>query len=263
MLAIERRNMIKKILVESGVVSVATLSQRMGVSETTIRRDLDFLEGEQVLKKVHGGAMIQGNNEAEEEEPLYRDREGTLVSEKEEIAELASTIIEDGETIFIDSGTTTASVIKYLKGKKGITVVTNSINIAYELQDFFDIQVVVIGGSLRHRTGAFVGSIAVETLKGFWVDKLLLSCSGICPEGGVTVTNLVTLEIRRQMVASAKQVIVLADHTKIGQRHLARVADLEEIDCIITDSIVSREVIDRFEQAGTKVITRNAKEMLT
>lgn len=251
MLVIERRNAIKRMLAESGVISVAVLSQSLGVSETTIRRDLDYLENVNILKKIHGGAIAHD----EGAEPLYKERKNTRILEKEQIAKVASSLIHHGDTILLDSGTTTATMIDFLQDKKGMTVVTNSINIAYQLQNNADIQVVMIGGFLRHRTGSVIGSIAVDVLRSIFVDKLFLSCSGICPDGGVTVSNMVSLELRKQMMACAKETVVLADHTKIGQRFLARVAHIHEINYLVTDEGATTEQKEAFEKHGVKVLS--------
>jgi len=254
MLVIERRNLIRKMILEQGVISVSDLSQNLKVSETTIRRDLDFLEGENILKKTHGGAVVLHQENAE---PLFQERKRTHVLEKEEIAKRAAMLVQDKETICLDGGTTTAAMIPYLSLIKDLTVVTNSIHIAFQLQEYESIQVIFIGGILRHRTGSVIGSIAVDTLKGIWIDKLFLSCSGLCPVGGVTVSNIVSLEVRKQMIVSSKELIVLADHTKIGQRYLARVAQLSEVDYIVTDHKATPEQIQALCQTGPVVLLPN------
>lgn len=258
MLAIERRNAIKKFLVEAGIVSVSELCQYLNVSESTIRRDLDILDKENVLKKIHGGAVIVDDMA----EPLFREREHDQVIEKDEIAKFAVSLISDGETVLLDSSTSTAAMVKYLKERKGITVVTNSISISNTLLDYPDIQVVVTGGYLRHRTGSLIGSNAVESLKGIWVDKAFISCSGICPYGGVTVTNLVTIEVRKQMVASAKQIFILADHTKLEKRCLARFASIKDIDFLITDHLISDKQRQEFINAGAEVLIPDQQRLL-
>ena len=254
MLAVQRRELIKQQIERKGEVLVAELSKILNVSESTIRRDLDVLESQQVVTKTYGGAVIH-ERYAFIEEPLFSEREYENHEQKEQIAKSAAELVEDGDVIILDNGTTTSLMAKYLQGKKDVTVITNSVNIAYRLLSDPSIEIIILGGQVRKRTGAVVGNGALLALQSMWANKLFLSCSGVSLEGGVAVSNVNTMELRKQMIQSAQSTILLADHSKIGKRFVAKICSLQEITTLITDQRF--EEAGSYEELGVKVMITN------
>lgn len=251
MLAIQRRDIIKKQIEIKGEVTVTELSNQFSVSESTIRRDLDILESQQVVTKTYGGAVIHKQYSLTEE-PLFSDREFTNYNQKNLIAKMAADLVEEGDVIILDNGTTTSLMVNHLNNIKDLTVVTNSINIAYKLMSNDNIEIIVLGGLLRNRTGAIVGNSTLLSLQSVWANKVFLSCSGVSVKGGVTVSNLNSMEIRKQMIQSAESSILLADSSKIGKRFIAQICPVQKLSTLITEK--DFEERSAFEEFGLNVL---------
>jgi DeoR/GlpR family transcriptional regulator of sugar metabolism len=254
MLAIQRREIIKKQIELKGEVLVAELSKNFNVSDSTIRRDLDVLERQQVVTKTYGGAVIHEQYSLTEE-PLFSERESTNYNQKKQIAIQAADLVEDGDVIILDNGTTTSLMVNYLHEKQDLTIITNSINIAYHLMANPNIEIIVLGGRLRNRTGAIVGSSTLLSLQSIWANKVFLSCSGVSLEGGVTVSNMNSMELRKQMIKSSQSTILLADTSKIGKRLIAKICSVHELTTLVTDQDFEEKEV--FKDLGIKVITTN------
>ena len=183
MLAIERKNEILSILQKEQRVLVAELSTRYHVTEETIRRDLEKLEKEGFVKKTYGGAVLNKNSTIDM--PL-KIREKTNRKEKQKIAQTVASLIEDGESIMLDSSSTSLMIAQELKKKKKLTVITNSVEVLIELSGCEGIQVISTGGTLRDSSLSLVGKMAQDVLKKYYVDKTILSCKGIDIVKGVT-----------------------------------------------------------------------------
>jgi DeoR family transcriptional regulator, fructose operon transcriptional repressor len=256
MLAIQRREMIKKEIELKGEVLVAELSKVFKVSDSTIRRDLDVLASQQVVTKTYGGAVIHERYSLKEE-PLFTERESTNFEQKQQIAMKAASLVEDGDVIILDNGTTTSLMVQFLQEKQDVTVITNSINIAYHLMSNPTIEIIVLGGRLRNRTGAIVGDNTLLALQSIWANKVFLSCSGVSLEGGVTVSNMNSMELRKQMIQSAQSTILLADTTKVGKRFIAKICSIQEVTTLITNHDFEEKKI--FNDLGVNVFTTNDK----
>lgn len=237
----ERKAAIVKYIQKNLRASIEDLTTEFDVSKSTIRRDLMELESRKRIKRTHGGAI---SLELVAFEPDFTEKKSKHAREKEMIAQKAAELIHDGDTIIIDAGTTTEFLSKYVKGFSDLTVVTNSITVAQELQNVPSIEVVVVGGTLRHNTLALVGPLAEEALKKLRVDTCFIATNGVDLAQGLTTPNVLEATTKRNMMAIAKHVILLADHTKIGKVSFAKFGDLAEIDQYIVDDRIPKDVLD-------------------
>jgi DeoR/GlpR family transcriptional regulator of sugar metabolism len=237
LLAIERKNEILATLQKEQRVLVAELSQKYNVTEETIRRDLEKLEKEGFVKKTYGGAVL--NNNTNVDLPL-RIREKTNIREKQIIAKLVADLIEDGETIMLDSSSTSLMVAKNLKQLKNLTVITNSVEVLIEFAGNKGINVISTGGMLRDSSLSLVGKTAERTLMNFNVDKAIISCKGIDLEKGITESNESEAEIKNVMRSCSKTTILAID--------------LRKNDIVVTDNGLPDKWNQYFEDRDIKVI---------
>jgi DeoR family fructose operon transcriptional repressor len=250
---IERKQKIMDLLERSPAVKVNELSQLLQVSEVTIRRDLQELEEVGMLKRTHGGAI---NISTASFEPTIQEKEDKCQEEKGAISNVALDLIADDDTILLDSGSTTLQVAKLLrtKRKKQLTVITNALNIAWELASTDNIDLILTGGQVRHKTLSSVGPITEQTLSKIYVDKVLLATNGIDIEYGLTTPNMYEAQIKQKMIKAAREVIILADHSKFGRIALGSICPLSDVDYIITDIGAPQEYIKQLEDLGIQVI---------
>jgi DeoR family fructose operon transcriptional repressor len=246
----ERKNEIINLLKEQGNVKVSELSKTYKVSEVTIRKDLQELEEEGQVKRVHGGAILSHNTKFE---PTFFEKTGKLADEKVLIGRLAASMIEGGDTIALDAGTTTLQIAKHIIAKN-ITVITNSLDVALELSDREGVEVIVIGGSLRTQTRALVGPMANIALENLVVDKAFIGVNGISIQYGITTPNIVEAVTKKQIIKSAKMTIVVCDHEKFDLVSFAKITDIKNVDFVITDGQLTEEQYEAFEQEGVKII---------
>lgn len=246
----ERKRRIVQFVEKYSRGSVQELSQETGVSESTVRRDLKELEEAKLLKRTHGGAVsLQSVNF----EAPYSDKEDNLLEEKLRIARKAVEMIQEGDAILLDAGTTTLQIAKELKNFTNIKVITNSIMALNELKDCRNIEVSITGGMLRPDTMAFVGPMTERSLEMVRVDKVFLGTNGLDLQEGISTPNILEAATKRKMIAIAKQVILLADHSKIGKVSFCKVADITEIDHCIMDSGASDSFVRKFIEMGVEV----------
>src|SRR5579883_306423 len=251
MLAQERRQRIFKDIEASGVASVRDLAQRFEVSLITIMRDLQELEQEGLIRRVHGGAIsVRGASY----EPPFSARESQFSTEKQRIAQKAVELIADGDSLILDVGTTTLEIARALKGKRNLTVLVTNLRAALELASQPAIQVIVIGGKLRASELSMVGHLAEQTLRTFQVDKAFIGVGGITLQHGLTEFNFDEAGTKRIMCERAGQKIVVADHTKFGKVMLTQVAPLSAIDVIITGSEIDESFKREIEEAGVTLV---------
>lgn len=251
MLAIERKNEILATLQKEQRVLVAELSQKYDVTEETIRRDLEKLEKEGFVKKTYGGAVLNSNTNVEL--PL-KIREKTNKKEKQIIAKLVSDMIEDGESIMLDSSSTSLMVAKNLKQQKKLTVITNSVEVLIELAGNKGITVISTGGMLRESSLSLVGKTAERALGNFNVDKAIISCKGLDMEKGITESNEDEAEIKSVMRDCAKKTILALDSSKFDNISFVRVMDLRTGDIVVTDSLNQEKWIKYFEDKKIELI---------
>lgn len=247
MLPVDRRKKIVELIYSQGSVQVAELSERFQVSEETIRRDLDRLEAEDVLKRTYGGAYIDRGLISDV--PIWI-REEAYLEGKDWIGEKCKDFIQDGDVIMLDSSTTSLHIAKKIKQHKKITVITNSLKVILELSDDEHIQLIDTGGKLRKRSQSFVGKNTLNTLKQYFTDYSFVSCSGIHLTRGITDANEEEAEVRKQMFRQADQKVLIIDYTKLNKTSFALIDDYANLDKVITDKRLPAEWIDAFTQKG-------------
>ena len=217
----------------------------------TVRRDLTTLERHALLRRVHGGAIPI---ERLGFEPALAARDSVLTAEKERIARLALAELPDEGSILLDAGTTTARLADALPADRELVVLTNALPIAMSLSVRPNITVLMLGGRVRGRTQAAVDAWALQALADTYVDVAFIGTNGISPERGLTTPDTTESAVKRAMIRAARRSVVLADHTKVGQDHLSRFAELDEIDTLITDSGLDAQVADELRSRGPKVL---------
>ena len=217
----------------------------LGVSESTIRRDLEALDLAGSIKRTHGGAVYAGEVRSM---PAFDERTGTAAAEKRAIGLAAAALLEDGDTVLLDGGTTTLEVARALVGRR-VQVVTNSLPIAQLLASSQQTDLILIGGYVYPRTGVALGPLAIATMQTIRVRTAILGAGGIVPEG-IYNSNSLLVETERQMMSCGQEVMIVADHTKFGRLALARLCGLEEVDQVVVDSGLSDEDRAMLEQAG-------------
>ena len=241
MLAKHRQSLILQDVRRTGSARVSDLTERLGVSDMTIRRDLEVLARSGLIEKVHGGAVLPGVPSSHE--PGFEAKSVLERPEKEAIARAAAALVTPGTAIALSAGTTTFELARQLREIPRLTIVTNSVRVANLLEDDRpaggggpDLPAVILTGGVRTPSDALVGPIADLAIRSLHFDLLFLGCHGIDPVAGLTTPNLAESETNRVFVRSARRVMVIADHTKWGIVGLSSFADLEEIDTLITDS---------------------------
>jgi DeoR/GlpR family transcriptional regulator of sugar metabolism len=255
-LAEHRRRSILEELERSKGVSVALLSEQFGVSDMTIRRDLDVLSSRNLLRKVHGGAVSAGMAGGKGAvEPHFVQKRSLNQPEKQAIAREAAALIEFGDTVAFSAGTTTWTVAAGLRPDLlDLTFITNSTNIALTLQENGWDHIVLSGGIFRTPSDALVGPYAERTLGTLNADVLFLGVHGIHPKAGLTTPNIAEAETDRCLVEAAQRVVVVADSSKLGVVALAGIVPLSRADFVVTDDGAPEEALDAIRLAGIEVI---------
>ncbi len=250
MLSEERRNAILESLAQHHRILVAEMSRYLHTSHVTIRKDLEVLERRGLLHRVHGGAIAANPSVLD---LALTEKERMHTREKERIARAAVKLIEEGDVIILDSGSTTMAIARLLKVRKGITIVTNAINIASELA-VSDNEIILTGGTLREKSFSLVGPLSEASIARLTADKLFLGVDGITFDHGYTTPNLLEADINRLMLRAATQVIVTADASKFGRKSLGVIAELASAHKIITDDHIAAGDLQRLRDLGIEVI---------
>lgn len=250
MLAEQRRNLILDSLSHQGSsISVVELSQMFRVSTMTIRRDLDQLETEQKVRRVHGGAIVF----REDTGKPFEKRHVESNREKQSIGRLAASLVQDGQKIFLDAGTTTLAIAMNLGGKKNLTVITHALPIAQALCSFDSISTIFLGGMLKRQEQCAIGSMVVQTLSHLNADLFFLSAAGFDLQKGPTDPDLMEAEVKQSMIHSAHQVILVADSSKWGVVNLVQITTWSKIHVLVTDDGLPQIAIQDLESLGVKV----------
>ncbi|WP_345701867.1 DeoR/GlpR family DNA-binding transcription regulator [Kitasatospora terrestris] len=222
----------------NGAVSLRELARVVQTSEVTVRRDVRALEAEGLLDRRHGGAVLPGGFSRE---PGYPQKTHLAAAEKSAIADLAAGLVEEGDAVVVGAGTTTQELARRLARIPGLTVVTNSLLVAQALAHANRVEVVMTGGTLRGSNYALVGSGAEQSLHGLRVAKAFISGSGLTAERGLSTTNMLSASVDRALVQAAAEVIVLADHTKLGTDTMFQTVPTEAITRLVTDEHTAAE----------------------
>lgn len=255
MLVEERRQRVLDLVKTRGIVALDDLTRAIPVSESTIRRDVDFWQRQGAIKKTHGGAVYVGNGGTL---PALEERVGAQLEEKKLIAKAAVDRIQDGDSVLLDGGTTTLEVARLLVGRK-VQVVTNSLPIATLFASRHEADLVLLGGYVYPRTGVALGPWTMRMMEDIHVQQAILSVGGLTDKG-LFNSNLLLVETERQMMRCADEVVVVADHTKIGRPALAFLCELATVDTLIVDAGLSPEQRRLIDQNDVRVIIAGEPE---
>ncbi|MCI4010624.1 DeoR/GlpR family DNA-binding transcription regulator [Brevibacterium sp. ZH18] len=249
MIAAQRRNVIVETIERDGAVSISALSELLDTSAVTIRRDLDQLADEGRLTRTHGGAVAYSSAR----ESSYAEKLEQALPEKSAIARAAAKHVRNGDVVALGPGTTTELLAKELAGRSGLRVVTNSLLVAEAMVSSPDIEVIVVGGILRHSIRAFVGGSTVSQLLGLRADTVFLSGNGLAADFGLSTPAFPVADTDRAMAAGAERVMALVDHTKVGLRSSVLTVPTDEIHHLITDSASDESELTALRTAGVDV----------
>lgn len=248
MLVETRRQRLLELVSRQGFATLDELVRTLRVSESTVRRDLEALDLAGSVKRTHGGAVYSGEVRAM---PALKDRAETALLQKQAIGRAMAALLEDGDTVLLDGGTTTLEVARALAGRR-LQVVTNSLPIAQLLASSQQTDLILIGGYIYPRTGVALGPLAIVTMQGIRVRKAILGAGGIMADG-VYNSNLLLVETERQMMACGQEVVIVADSTKFGRLALARLCALNEVQRLVTDPGLGAEDRGMLEAVGLQV----------
>lgn len=255
MLTQQRHKEILRLLEERGSVKTSTLCELLQTSRETVRRDLEALERQKKLQRIHGGAM---KLETEAESGLYtsfRQRESLNMRAKAAIAQEAVKHIAPGQAIALDCGTTGLALAREIKKNfTSLTVVTNSLAVTNELTDAEGITLVLTGGVYSPEEQGFLTDMATLILSHINIDVFFLTICGVSLDRGITYQRMNDLAIQAKLMEASNKTVVIADSSKLGVNSLARMCGIEEIDMVITDSLAPASTVQAFEQAGIKVV---------
>lgn len=251
MYAEERQSRIIELVRAVGRVEVTGLAAELDVTPETVRRDLTTLERRGLLRRVHGGAIPI---ERLGFEPGVDTRRTVMTAEKERIAKAALDLVPEEGAILLDAGTTTSRLADTLPSDRELTVVTNALDIVVNLAHRPNLTVLALGGRVRGRTLAAVDVWALDALRDTFVDVAFMATNGISVERGLTTPDPTEAAVKRAMIAASRRAVLLADHTKVGNDHLIRFAELDDIDTFVTDEGLHAELAADLDAAGMRVV---------
>jgi len=250
MLNEERRRSILDVLQQEGRVVVADLARQFRTSQITIRKDLEILQGRGLVHRTHGGALTPPTGalndlSVQEKEKMHR-------MEKIRIAQAAVRMVEEGQSVLLDSGTTTLAIARVLRSFRNLTVITNAVNIAAELANS-DIEVILTGGTVRKNSFSLVGPLAEETLRQLSADVLFLGVDGFDTKLGLSTPNLQEAKVNRVMVGISRNVVAVCDSSKFGRRSLSSIVAPNAIHQVITDKKISKSDQQNLKDFGVQI----------
>lgn len=251
LLIAERRQHILSLIQSYGRVLVGELSRSLGISQITIRKDLDYLHSKGLLHRTHGGALrIQSGTLFD---PSLQEKQKQHSKEKQRIAAAAARMVEEGQCVMLDSGTTTTAIAHALRKFSQLTVITNAVNIAAELA-ITDLEVILIGGSLRKNSFSLVGPLAEDVLEEMHADILFLGVDGFDSELGLTTPNFLESRVNRAMVKAARRVVAVCDSTKFKRRSLSLIVPPSAVHCVITDRDLPAETAESLRTQNIELV---------
>jgi DeoR/GlpR family transcriptional regulator of sugar metabolism len=251
MLKSARHTRIRHLVEKQGHVSVTELNDLFDVSDATIRRDLDELAKEGWVRRTHGGAM---KVERAGKEPPILQRQGEQAVHKERLGKAAAALVKRGNTIFLGSGSTVHQIARNLHHVPELTVITNSLNIANELADRENIELIIIGGMFRRSERSLVGHIAEQAIREFRADHVFMGMRGIDPQHGFTSDYMPEAATDRAIMTIAPHVVIVADHTKLGVVSTVFLAPVNAAHLIITDQEAPPEIVTELQELGVEVL---------
>lgn len=255
MLAEQRRHEVLKVVRSGTGLETSQLAERFGVSEMTIRRDLDDLAARGLVQRVRGGALLARPLRYE---PPFAESDVARRTEKERVGRAAAQLVRPGDTLLIDIGTTALALARHLHGREGLTVVTNNLAVYEELVVDEHIDIVVLGGLVRRNYRSLVGFLTEDALGGIRADLAFLGISGISEDGLLLDTTVEEIPVKRAMIAAAKHVVLLADGEKFWGAGLGKVGDVEMVHTLVTTDDAPLERLDGLRQRGVEVLVATA-----
>lgn len=255
MLVEDRRKQVLDLVKQRGFITLTDLVHEVEMSESTVRRDLDFWHGRGLVKRIHGGAMYLGDGAGL---PALEARASSQMAEKRRIARAAVTRIQNGDAVLLDGGTTTLEVAKLLVGRP-VQIVTNSLPIANLFANSQETDLVMLGGYVYPTTGVALGPLTIQAMQNVQVQQAILSVAGITARG-LHNSNPLLVETERQMMRCADEVVIVADHTKIGRQALAFLCELGDVDTLVVDSDLTTEQRQLVENAGPRLVIAGKAE---
>lgn len=245
MLPVERRIEITNYLKEHGRVVVEELAEKLQVSTMTIRRDLQILEEEGFVTRTYGGAVLK---EQLIKEVPYKEKATSNIEAKIKIANYAASLVEEGYTIILDSGTTNMEIAKQLVNIKDIKVITNDVMIAAFLYPYENIKVYCCGGVIQRNTGTLMGSYAKDFFQDIFADIIFIGASAVDIEYGITTPNIEKAKLKQTMLKAADKRVLVTDSSKFGRKSFAKVCSIDSLDLIISDSELKGDIIDLLKE---------------
>lgn len=230
---------------QAGSAQIKDLAVVLGVSEATARRDFDEMAASGLVERVHGG-IVKSNGTAFER--FHSEKMQSMLKEKQRIARKAASLIKNGDSLFLDSGTTTFFIAQNLANLTDLTIVTNNLDIAYSCNFHPTTSLLVTGGMRRENYSVLIGDVAENMLKSFFVDVAFLGCDAISLEDGVYNTNFMELGIKKQIVNCGKRLVLVTDSSKFHKKALAKVCDVQELDTVITDEGLGAEALETLKK---------------
>ncbi len=246
----ERKRRIVERVNRQAKTTVSDLCEEFGVSPATVRNDLRELEFAGLLKRTHGGAI---SNKKTNFDLPYTERLVEHRTEKQAIGKLAATMVEPGDILFIDIGTTTRELAMMIAEVPDLTVVTNDLEVAYYLNSHSNATILLTGGFLRKRFNSLFGQTAIDALQNINANKAFLSTEGVTPEKGATNTDINLTLLKREFVRRADEVILLCDSSKIGKSAFTKFADITDIDVIVTDEHIDEKTLKRYRACNVNI----------
>jgi DeoR/GlpR family transcriptional regulator of sugar metabolism len=250
--SLERQNQVLQFVLRSQRISIMEVCENFSVSAATARRDLETLASKGKVQRVHGGAIAL--TQAPPEQPILQ-RQDEQAQEKLRIGQAAAALVQDGETIFLGSGTTVLEAARTLRTRRNLTVITNSLPVVNALAGAEGITVICLGGMLRDSELSFIGHITEQTLAEVRADKVIIGTRAISLEHGLTHEYLPETMTDRAILRAGKEIIVVADHTKFGRAAAVLLAPLDSIHTIVTNKQTPQDLIDAMQGKGIRVIT--------
>lgn len=246
----KRLDDIKDYIYQQKTVTLDQLCEKFNVSKNTIRRDIDELVQHEKIKKIYGGVTVEGFRSM----ASFDERNITNFEQKQLIAKKAAELVNDNEIIFIDSGSTTMHMIEYIKDRKNLTILTNSIEATLRSIPFPNINVISLSGILNRKTLSFTGTSAADVLAQFNISKSFMASTGISTIGGATNSSSSETDIKRTAILKSQKSYLLVDHTKFGVVSLMTFSSFDKIDAVITDAMPSDDLKEVLEKNECKII---------
>lgn len=255
-----RRSAILQLLKQNSNISVNELSKRFGVSEVTIRKDLNLLKERNLLVRTRGGAILH-ERRTEDNDTSIRFKKLANYREKKAIGRAAANLIKEGDTIIIDSGTTAMQVACNLHKFRNLTILTNALNVAQEVLAYKRFNLILLGGNIRNSSESVVGALAESNLKMFYCDKLFLGVDSFSLENGLSTPNVEEANINQIMISRSSEVIAVFDSSKVNKRSLAFITSLDNIHKIVTDEGLDKSTKNQLKGMNIEVITVKAEDI--